>query len=84
MQFTPLGGFPSIIRKTDEGKKGEETKSIESRAFASTNIVNISEILKTKKQETKKLLGTQSEEEQSRVINMLYESPNDYKKIGMI
>lgn len=48
MQFEPIGGYPPII-KIDESKINEKT--LESRGFATTNIVSINNIMDSKKKE---------------------------------
>jgi hypothetical protein len=48
MQFEPVGGFPPIIRE-DQAKIPEKT--LESRGFATTNIVSINKIMDSKKKE---------------------------------
>ncbi|AYV85122.1 MAG: hypothetical protein Satyrvirus4_19 [Satyrvirus sp.] len=48
MQFEPLGGFPPIVRIDDTKIKD---KSLESRGFATTNIVNIGKIMAARKEE---------------------------------
>jgi len=46
MQFEPVGGYPPIIR-VDDAKINEKT--LETRGFATTNIVSISKIMDSKK-----------------------------------
>jgi len=46
--FEPIGGFPPIVR-TEESDINKKT--LESRGFATTNIVSISNIMDTKKKE---------------------------------
>lgn len=46
MQFEPMGGFPSIIRADEDISE----KTLESRGFATTNIVSISNIMDSKEE----------------------------------
>ena len=85
MTFEPRGGFPSIIRIEDDNIS---RKTLESRGFTTTNIVNISNIMESKKKENLFLaFGTEEEDGVDYFIeNMLDHTPNefteiDYKKI---
>lgn len=46
-KFIPVGGFPPIVKK----QKKIDQKTLESRGFASTNIVSINNIMNSKKKE---------------------------------
>lgn len=80
MQFEPLGGFPPIVRE-DDAKISEKT--LESRGFATTNIVSISNIMDSKKKENLFMaFGSQDEDGIDFVIEGMFdEKPHDYKKI---
>ena len=76
MQFEPLGGFPPIIR-VDDAKIGEKT--LEARGFTTTNIVNISNIMDTKKKENLFIaFGTEEEDG----VDLLIDNPHEYKKVA--
>ena len=80
MQFEPMGGFPPIIRENDT-KISEKT--LESRGFATTNIVSISNIMDTKKKENLYMaFGSEEEDGIDFIIQGMFdEKPNDYKDI---
>lgn len=46
MVFEPIGGYPPIYRKTQEQT---DPRSLESRGFMATNIVNVGKIMDSKK-----------------------------------
>jgi hypothetical protein len=80
MQFEPIGGFPSIILIDENNIKG---KTLETRGFVATNIVNISDIMDFKKKENLFLaFGSEDDDNMSRIIeNTFTENPHDYQKI---
>jgi len=81
MQFRPIGGFPSIIREEDAKISN---KSLESRGFATTNIVSINNIMESKKKENL-FIAFGSEEEDGGVDyemeNLFTMRPRKYDKI---
>ena len=79
MQFEPLGGFPPIVRVDDVTSE----KTLESRGFATTNIVNVSNIMDTKKKENLFIaFGTEDEDGIDFAIEAMFDTePNDYKDI---
>lgn len=82
MQFEPMGGFPPIIISDDVVISD---KTLESRGFQSTNIVNIGNIMKAKKKED--FLATFDMEDESGfdpLIENLFGSPQEFKKVGTI
>lgn len=81
MQFEPIGGFPPIIRKKDEAMA---KKTFESRGFAvSSSIVDISNIMDTKKKENLFIAFGQDEESRitSTIENMLDRTPHQYDEV---
>lgn len=80
MQFEPLGGFPPIVRVEDIKPK---EKALESRGFATTNIVNIGNIMDTEKKENLFIaFGTEDEDGVDLFIeNMFDQKPHVYKDI---
>lgn len=80
MSFVPMGGFPPIIRIN---KKKPTTNTLESRGFANThNIVNISDILKTKKKQDL-TLAFGNEEHESELLNRIFhQTPHEYNNIN--
>lgn len=61
MEFIPIGGFPSIVRKEDTHVNKNIT---ESRGFGTTNIVNIADIMGSKAKEQMFIaFGTDQKEE---------------------
>ena len=83
MQFETMGGYPPIIRD-DDAKINEKT--LESRGFAITNIVNINNIMELKKKDNLYVaFGSPSDEETGFDYNieaMLDTTPHDYKNIS--
>jgi hypothetical protein len=78
MQFEPMGGFPPIIRIDDDAVS---EKTLESRGFASANVVDISNIMKAKKKEDY-FIAFDSEEEKGVIIDSIFdENPSQYNKI---
>ncbi|XWV24870.1 n trans domain containing protein [Tupanvirus deep ocean] len=80
MQFEPVGGFPPIIR-VDDARISEKT--LESRGFATTNIVSISNIMDSKKKENLFIaFGSEEEEGIDFAIEAMFdEKPYEYKEI---
>ena len=80
MQFEPIGGFPSIIRAEDN-KIPEKT--LESRGFATTNIVSINNIMDSKKKENLFMaFGSEEEDGIDFMINaMMDRKPYEYDNI---
>lgn len=80
MQFEPMGGFPPIIRKQDAKISG---KTLESRGFATTNIVGIDKIFTSKKkQDLYFAFGSDEDDNLSRVMNDIVTlSPNEYEAV---
>jgi hypothetical protein len=81
MQFEPIGGFPPIVRTDDTKING---KTLESRGFATTNIVSISNIMDSKKKENLFMaFGTEDEDGiDYNILNMFDENPYEYKDIS--
>ena len=81
MQFEPIGGFPSIVR-VDDAKISEKT--LESRGFATTNIVSINNIMDSKKKENLFMaFGTDEEDGIDFQIQAMFtENPHEYKDIS--
>lgn len=79
MQFEPLGGFPPIIRLGNQKKPDDKT--LESRGFASSNIVSIGNIMKAKKEQDLFIaFGSTEEEGTEFMIDNFYNStPNNYE-----
>lgn len=80
MQFEPIGGFPPLIR-VDDVKISEKT--LESRGFATTNIVSINKIMDSKKKENL-FVAFGSEEEDGTdfaIEGMFNEKPYEYKDV---
>lgn len=48
VQFEPLGGYPPIVRSEDSTIS---ERTLESRGFETTKIVNIADIMQSKKKE---------------------------------
>lgn len=79
MQFEPIGGFPPIIR-ADDAKISEKT--LESRGFSTTNIVSISNIMDSKKENLFMAFGSEEEEGADFVIQGMFdEKPYEYNNI---
>lgn len=80
MQFEPIGGFPPIIR-TDDIKIGEKT--LESRGFATTNIVSINNIMDSKKKENLFIAFGSDEENGTNfaIESMFTDRPHEYNDI---
>ena len=80
MAFDPIAGFPPLIRETD---LIDTPLTLESRGFSTTNIVNISNIMESKKKENLFLaFGTEEEDGVDYFIeNMLDHTPNQYSDI---
>lgn len=80
MSFDPIGGMIAIVRVEDP----EVTeKTLESRGFATTNIVNISDIMEAKKKENL-FIAFGSEEEDAidfKIDAMLERTPDQYDDI---
>lgn len=81
MSFKPIGGFPSLIKK--ENAKISE-KTLESRGFATTNIVSINNIMDSKKKENLFIaFGTEEEDGTDFFINdFITENPYEYNNIS--
>lgn len=79
MSFEPKGGFPSLVRKEDT----EITeKTLETRGF-STNIVNIGDIMESKKKENLFIAGFEEEDAIDYAIeNMLDVPPHEFSEIS--
>ena len=81
MQFEPIGGFPALIREEDAVIS---EKTLESRGFATTNIVDIANIMQErKKQNLYTAFG--SEEENAidlKIQTMFDDNPHQYEGIG--
>lgn len=80
MQFKPIGGFPSIVRI---GDKNISEKTLESRGFATTNIVSISNIIDAKKKENLFTAFGSEEEDGIDTQSIFNRTPHDYDDIGM-
>jgi hypothetical protein len=80
MQFEPIGGFPPVIR-VDDSKIKEKT--MESRGFATTNIVSISNIMDSKKKENLFVaFGTDDEDGVDfNIMGMFDEPPHEYDNV---
>ena len=80
MSFEPSYGFPGIIREDDIDVSKE---TLESRGFATTNIVNISNIMESKKKENLFVAFGSEEEEGAEFLveRMFTDHPNDYTGI---
>lgn len=81
MPFEPMGGFPPIIRVND-AKIGEKT--LESRGFASSNIVSINSIIdSTKKKDLFFAIGSEEEDGATDLLidGMFDEKPHEYKDV---
>lgn len=80
MPFEPRGGFPPLIRL----QENVEEKTLETRGFATTNIVNIANIMDTKKKEELFFAFGSDEEETGHplVRNILDTDPLDYQNNG--
>lgn len=63
MQFEPLGGYPPIVR-TEESTISE--RAMETQGFATTKIVNIADIMQSKKKEDLYMAFGTEEETESR------------------
>lgn len=75
MPFEPIGGFPPIMKK-DDATVSE--KSLETRGFETTSIVNISDIMKNKKKENLYIaFGSEDEE----AIGGFLDTPHEYDEI---
>jgi len=81
MQFEPIGGFPSIIRVDDDNIN---EKTLESRGFATKNIVSIRHIMDLKKKENLFMAFGSDEEDgiDFQIDAMFTENPHDYKDIA--
>lgn len=77
----PIGGFPSFIRVKN---KKISDKTLESRGFPATNIVDINSIMDAKMKENLFIaFGTEDEEGVDFAIeNILDKQPNEYNKIA--
>ncbi len=79
MQFEPVGGFPPIVRVDDVKIKD---KTLESRGFATTNIVSINNIMDSKKKENLFVaFGSDDENGFDISVNLMYDKPKDYDGI---
>jgi hypothetical protein len=81
MQFEPIGGFPPIIKIDDSGIS---EKTLESRGFATTNIVSINNIMDSKKKENL-FIAFGSEEEDGidfLIGEMLDNKPLEYNDVA--
>ena len=82
MQFEPIAGFPPIIREDDANIS---EKTLESRGFATTNIVKIADIMKSKKIENLSL-GFGPDVEEGAVDFMIQalfdDKPHEYEGIS--
>lgn len=76
MQFEPLGGFPPIVRVDDKVVE----KTLESRGFATTNIVSISNIMDSKKKENLFIAFGSDDEEAG--MAQYFEEPENYTGIS--
>jgi hypothetical protein len=80
--FEPMGGFPPIIRDTDAKIS---KKTLESRGFATTNIVSITNIMEKKKKKDS-FIAFGSEDETGygdlELNTVLFDKPNEYNKIS--
>jgi len=76
----PIGGFPPIVSDT-ETKIGEKT--LESRGFATTNIVSISNIMDSKKKENLFVaFGSEEEDGTDFIIGGMFDrKPHEYNDI---
>ena len=80
MDFEPIGGFPPIIIIDEENIK---EKTLESRGFATTNIVSIGNIMQSEKKKDLFLaFGSEEEDGYNFLIEeMLDKKPHEYKDI---
>lgn len=80
MVFEPIGGYPPIVR-SDDAKI--ESKTLESRGFSKTNIVNIGNIMDSNKKDNLFIaFGNEDEDGVNYMIeNMLEKEPNYYNNI---
>ena len=80
MQFEPIGGFPPIVRIDDTKIAG---KTLESRGFATTNIVSINNIMDSKRKENLFIaFGTDEEDGVDYgILGMFNENPYEYKDV---
>ncbi len=81
MQFEPTGGYPPIIR-IDESKISGKT--LESRGFATTNIVSINNIMDSKKKENLFIaFGTEEEDGVDFLVGgMMDDGPLEYSDVA--
>lgn len=77
MQFEPIGGFPPIVRSQDDKIN---QKNLETRGFATTNIVSIGDIISRKKeQDLYFAFGSDEEDGYDAVVNnIIYTEPYNY------
>uniref|UniRef100_A0A6G6ACT3 Uncharacterized protein n=1 Tax=Borely moumouvirus TaxID=2712067 RepID=A0A6G6ACT3_9VIRU len=83
MQFRPMGGFPPIIKNN---KENINDNILDTRGFATTNIVSIGDIINNKKKQDL-YFAFGSDEEQGlnpTIMNMIYTEPNNYTNINII
>lgn len=80
MQFEPIGGFPPIIRADDTEIR---EKTLESRGFATTNIVSISNIMDNKKKENLFIaFGTEDEDGVNYDIGNMFDiNPHKFNQV---
>lgn len=76
--FEPIGGYPPLIRI--ENKIGEE--KIESRSFENKNIINIKNIIDSKKKSTFIKLGMDEENGAEYIYDMLDSSPIQFENMN--
>jgi len=79
MQFEPVGGFPPIVR-IDDIKVDPST--LEIRGFASTNLVNIKDIITTQKKKNVFMSMDNDSETGFNVDSFLHKKPKEYSKIS--
>ena len=81
MEFEPVAGFPPLIREDDTPVA---EKTLESRGFATTNIVKIADIMKTKQKENLyTAFGTTEEGAIDQKIQSFFDDkPHEYDSIN--